>query len=131
MDVKTLADKYFRAWEMRDLDAIMALHTPDTIFCSYMGQETVTGSKAVREVFAGLMQMIPDISFKAWDMRFGEDFWVAQMIMSGTRRLSGGADTGISTNSVDVIQVREGLVFRKDSYVDSVRLFSQLGSAAA
>jgi ketosteroid isomerase-like protein len=131
VNIKTVAEKYFQAWEARDLDAIMALHSADTIVHSYTGREPATGLVAVRAQFAATFQMAPDVLFKAWDMRFGDDFWVAQMIVSGSRRQPDGASKSFSSNCADVIQVKHGLITRKDSYVDTVKLFAQLGSGAA
>jgi steroid delta-isomerase-like uncharacterized protein len=131
MSVEAVAKSYFQAWEARDLDAIMALHSPDTVFHSHTGQQPVTGAAQVRVAFGQLLQMTPDISFKAWDLRFGDDFWVAQMIVSGTRRQTDGSDIAFSSNSTDVILVKDGLVTRKDSYVDYVKLLSQFGRPAA
>ncbi len=75
MNVRAVAKSYFEAWEARDLDAIMALHSPDTVFHSHTGQQPLTGAASVRIAFAQLLQTTPDISFKAWDLRFGNDFW--------------------------------------------------------
>ena len=131
MNVRAVAKSYFEAWEARDLDAIMALHSPDTVFHSHTGQQPLTGAASVRIAFAQLLQTTPDISFKAWDLRFGNDFWVAQMTVSGTRRQTEGPDIAFSSDSTDVVLVENGLVTRKDSYVDYVQLMSQFGRAAA
>jgi len=130
-DIQAVAKLYFDAWDARDLDAIMALHSSDTIFHSHTGQAPVTGAAAVRAAFADLLQMAPDISFRAWDLRFGEGFWTAQMVVNGTRPQADGPDLEFSSHSVDVIWVEGGRVTRKDSYVDTAELFASLAPPAS
>jgi hypothetical protein len=51
-EVQELAIRYGEAWVAHDLDAIMAMHTEDTVFHLHGGSEAATGRAAVREPFA-------------------------------------------------------------------------------
>ena len=54
-EVQDLAVRYGAAWAAHDLDAIMALHTEDTVFLCTGDAEPAVGLAAAREAFAGAM----------------------------------------------------------------------------
>ena len=51
-EVQDLAVRYGAAWAAQDLDAIMALHTEDTVFHLHGDVAPAVGSAAAREAFA-------------------------------------------------------------------------------
>jgi len=53
-DLHDLLDRYGKAWNSHDLDAVMALHTDDTMFHLHAGEAPVVGATAVRESFPSL-----------------------------------------------------------------------------
>lgn len=55
----------------------------------------------------------PDLSMQPTRVHVGEDHFVAELTMSGTRD---GKE--FSCDAVDVISVKDGLVARKDAYAD-------------
>jgi len=73
-EVQDLAVRYGAAWAAHDLDAIMALHTEDTVFHLHGDAPPAVGLAAVRDAFV--------------------------------------------CDGVDVFSVRDGLVARKDTYLD-------------
>ena len=89
MSIKGLAFRYAQAWAERDLDAIMALHTDDTVFHLYAdgveGGGASVGSVAVREAFAAQLAQSSDLHFELSRVIFGADHFVSQYVMSGTR----------------------------------------------
>jgi steroid delta-isomerase-like uncharacterized protein len=126
--VQDLIDRYSAAWESRDPDAIVALHTEDTEFQLHAAQERAIGKAAVREAFAGLFQQFPDLSFEQKTLHVGADFWTVEWLVTGTAAENGAR---VEADLVDVITVADGLVRTKDSYVDAIAMQAQLGAAVA
>jgi ketosteroid isomerase-like protein len=130
-EVRELAVRYGAAWAEHDLEAIMAMHTDDTVFHLHGGGEPAVGRAAVREAFATGMAQWPGIRFERSAVYIGADHFVTQYRMSATtpdgRR--------IVCDGADVFAVEEGLVARKDSYFDWAAIQQQLatdvGAAAA
>ena len=98
-DVENLAMRYGTAWAARDLDAIMALHTGDTVFHLHGDAAPAEGSAATRAAFAAALDQWPDLRFER-------------------KRVHIGAGREIACDGVDVFSVRDGLVARKDTYLD-------------
>ena len=44
-DLKQAIDRYNRAWNAHDLDAIMAMHAPDMVFDNHTAGESATGEE--------------------------------------------------------------------------------------
>ena len=138
-EIEALADRYGEAWNSQDLDAIVALHAPDGIFHLHVpGSEPVQGREAIRESFAGSLAQLPDIRFEPVRLRAGADFWVLESRMSGTvaapievegQRLD-APGTHIEVDFVDVIAVADGLLARKDSYLDGLAFQQQMEAAS-
>lgn len=123
MDIRELAIRYGKAWAERDLDAVMALHTEDTIFQIHGDNgEAATGSTAVREAFAAVLARSPDLRFERRRVYLGEAHFVSEYVMSGT--VDGKP---FACDGVDVIAVRDGRVARKDSYADWIVYARQVG----
>lgn len=123
MSVRELAFQYGKAWAEHDLDAIMALHTADTIFHIHGDNgEEATGSEAVREAFNAILARSPDLRFELRRAYLGETHFVTEYVMSGT------ADgKPFACDGVDVIAVRDGRVARKDTYADWIVYARQVG----
>jgi steroid delta-isomerase-like uncharacterized protein len=139
LSIEALATRYGEAWNSQDLDAIMAMHTPDCVFELHApGSEPAVGQEAVRQAFAGFLAQLPDIHFEAVRLRTGADHWVLESVMSGT--VSGAIEVDgrsvqapgrrIEIDFLDVIVVEAGRVARKDSYLDTLGFQSQLEQAS-
>lgn len=122
-DLKSLSERYFAAWAARDPNAIAALHTADTRFWTHTGAEAVNGRDAVRATFAGIFEQFPDFSFETYRVLYGEDHWVLDWaLINGDLRF----------DCLDVVTVSpDGLVSRKDTFIDSVQLQAALAGATA
>ena len=134
--IRMLAERYGEAWNRQDLNAIMDLHTDDSVFVAHAaGSVPAEGKEAVREAFAGYIALLPDINFAERALHFGENHWVLESTMSGTVagpiEVEGEAlaahGARVEVDCVDVIEVREGLVASKQTYLDSLALQRQLG----
>jgi steroid delta-isomerase-like uncharacterized protein len=131
-----LAERYGEAWNRQDLDAIMDLHADDCVFVAHAaGSPPAEGKEAVREAFAGYIAMMPDINFAERSLHLGENHWVLESTMTGTVEQAievegesmGERGARIEVDCVDVIEVRDGLVAGKHTYLDSMAMQRQLG----
>jgi ketosteroid isomerase-like protein len=120
LDLKFISERYFAAWAAHDPDAIVALHTPDTQFWMHMGGSPVVGRDAVRTTFAEIFTQFPDFTFQTYRVLFGVDHWVLDWaLISGHVRF----------DCLDVVNVSpDGLVARKDTFVDATQLTAALGA---
>lgn len=122
LDLKAISERYFAAWAARDVDAIAALHTADTQFCTHMGSDPVVGRADVRAAFTGIFEQFPQFSFEVYRVLYGADHWVLDWaLISGDIRF----------DCLDVVNVSpDGLVARKDTFIDAVQLQGALGKTA-
>jgi steroid delta-isomerase-like uncharacterized protein len=134
--IEMLAQRYGEAWNRQDLDAIMDLHTDDSVFVAHAaGSPPAEGKEAVREAFAGYIAMMPDINFAERALHIGEAHWVLESTMTGTVEQAievegesfGGSGGRVEVPCVDVIEVRDGLVASKHTYLDTLAMQRQLG----
>lgn len=137
--IRMLAERYGEAWNRQDLDAIMDLHTDDCVFVAHAaGSSPAEGKAAVREAFAGYIAAMPDISFAERAFHAGEDHWVLESAMTGTVERGievegeeiGDRGARVEVDCVDVIEVRDGLVSSKHTYLDSMAMQRQMGGAS-
>jgi len=120
LDLKAISERYFATWEARDPDAIVALHTGDTQFWSHLGMEPAKGREAVRETFADLFERFPEFSFETYRVLYGPDFWVLDWALIFKPE---GSEETARFDCLDVVNVSpEGLVARKDTFIDMVQL---------
>jgi steroid delta-isomerase-like uncharacterized protein len=134
--IRMLAERYGEAWNSQDLDAIMDLHTEDSVFVAHAaGTPPAEGKEAVREAFAGYIALLPDINFAERALHVGDGHWVLESVMSGTAaqpievegQALGQSGARVEVDCVDVIEVRDGLVASKQTYIDSLAMQRQLG----
>ena len=116
------AMRYSAAWAAHDPDAIVAMHTDDSVFHIHGAVEPAVGRDAVRDAIAALFEQSPDLRFEPQRVHFGEDHFVSEYVVSGTRE-----GTQFACDGIDVFTLREGLVARKDTYLDLVTYQRQLG----
>jgi steroid delta-isomerase-like uncharacterized protein len=135
--IRMLAERYGEAWNRQDLDAIMDLHTDDSVFQAHAADTPpAEGKEAVREAFARYLALLPDINFAERALHVGDDHWVLESVMSGTvaqpievqGEALGDSGARVEIDCVDVIEVRDGLVASKQTYIDSLAMQRQLGS---
>ena len=121
-DIQKLSLRYAEAWAAHDLEAIMALHSADTVLHIHGGGVPATGQTATREALAAIFAQWPDVTFDRRRVHFSETHFVNEYELSGT------ADgERFACDGVDVICVVDGLVTRKDTYLDWPELQRQLG----
>lgn len=122
LDLTTISERYFAAWAARDPDAIVALHTEDTRFWMHMGGEAVVGRDEVRATFADIFEQFPDLTWETYRVLYGEDHWILDWAL---------ISRDIRFDCVDVVSVApDGLVVRKDTFVDAAQLQAAMGPVA-
>lgn len=121
-DLEAISERYFAAWAERDPDTIAALHTNDTRFWTHLGGEPIVGREAVRAAFAELFERFPEFSFQTYRVLYGESHWVLDWaLISGDIRF----------DCLDVVDVSpDGLIARKDSFIDMVQLQAAMQKGA-
>jgi ketosteroid isomerase-like protein len=121
-EVQELAVQYGTAWMEHDLDAIMAMHTDDTVFHLHGGGGPAMGRAAVREAFAAGIAQWPGIRFERNAVYIGADHFVTQYRMNATTP----DGRPIVCDGADVLAVESGRIARKDSYFDWPAIQQQL-----
>jgi hypothetical protein len=120
IDLKAIQERYSEAWRTHNPDAIAALHTEDTRFCTHGAGETAEGRAAMRASAAETFERFPDFRSEAHRLLFGPDHWVLEWgMISGDLRV----------DCVDIVVLNEdGLVKTKDTYFDFAQLQAALSS---
>ena len=126
---------YGAAWNSHDVDAILAMHTEDSVFENHTSGGKGVGKAAIREILIGVFAAFPDIRFEARRTYVRDDVVTQEWTASGTLSVPytrGAAivqPTGrkVSWKGVDVIPFAGNLVARKDVYVDSMEFLKALG----
>jgi ketosteroid isomerase-like protein len=122
VEVQELAARYGAAWATHDLDAIIAMHTDDTVFHLHGSAEPAVGSTAVREAFAAGIAQWPDIRFERKRVYVGEGHFVSEYEMSATTT----DGQRVVCDGVDVFAIVGGRIARKDTYLDLAAIQHQL-----
>ena len=115
-----LATAYRDAFFARDVDAIIALVTPDFTFENVTGGERIDGADAARRHIAALHARWPDLTFEepGGGIIAGADHAVAEWTARATH-----PDTGrrVEWDGIDLIQVRDGRICRNAVYSSAHR----------
>lgn len=118
MDVRAIQQRYSEAWNRHDPDAIAALHTEDTCFCTHGAGPAAEGREAMRTTAAETFAQFPEFASRPGRVLFGPDHWVIEWTME---------NADLAVDGVDVVALEDGLVKTKDTYFD----FAQLQVAMA
>jgi steroid delta-isomerase-like uncharacterized protein len=128
-------DRYSDAWSRHDVDAILALHTDDSVFENHTSGGVAVGKLEIRKVIESVFATFPDLQFATRRAYFGPSLAVLEWTASAThanpvtRGTQTFAATGnaLSWDGMDIMPLRDGLIARKDVYADSISLLKQLG----
>lgn len=126
---------YGEAWNCHDVEAILAMHTEDSVFENHTSGGKAVGKHAIREILKGVFTAFPDIHFNARRTYVRDGFVTQEWTATGTLATpyTKGATTvqptgkKVSWNGVDVMPFAGNLVARKDVYVDSMSFLRALG----
>ncbi len=134
-ELQEFIDRYNAAWNDHDVEAIVSMHTDDSVFENHVTGDVNVGREQIGKAITGIFSVFPDLSFEGRRTYIREDLvvqeWTARGTHEGTMTRSGMEvpPTGrkVEYRGMDVIPIRDGLVARKDVYSDSVTLLRQLG----
>ena len=126
---------YGEAWNSHNVEAILAMHTEDSVFENHTSGGKGVGKDAIRELLNRIFAAFPDIRFDARRTYVRDGLvtqeWTATATLATpyTKGSTTVQPTGkkVSWNGVDVIPFAGNLVARKDVYVDSMSFLRALG----
>lgn len=135
MDTEQLIARYNAAWNAHDPEAIVALHTEDSVFCNHTSGGEAQGREAIRQLVAKVFTDLPDLHFEPRRLYLREGLIVQEWMATAThnRPLHYGGRTlpptghTLSWIGVDVMPLRDGRVARKDVYANSLSYLRQIG----
>ena len=134
--LQSVIDAYNAAWNRHDTDAIVAIHTEDSVFCNHTGGGEAVGHSAIREIIEGVFLTFPDIHFELRSLYVRDDLVVQEWTATATHcnpvayndHILEPTGRVIRWNGMDIIPFRNGRVIRKDVYAESLSYLRQLGA---
>jgi steroid delta-isomerase-like uncharacterized protein len=134
-ELQEFIDRYNEAWNAHDVEAIVDMHTEESVFENHVTGDVNVGREQIGNAIRGIFSVFPDLSFDARRQYIREDLvvqeWTARGTHEGTMTRAGiqVPPTGrkVKYKGMDVIPIENGLVARKDVYSDSITLLRQLG----
>ena len=134
-ELQEFIDRYNDAWNAHDVDAIVAMHTDDSVFENHVTGDVNVGREQIGAAIRGIFTVFPDLEFEGRRRYIRKDLVVQEWTARGTHEgtmTRGGVKvepTGrqVEYKGMDVIPIRDDLVARKDVYSDSITLLRQLG----
>ena len=134
-ELQAFIDRYNAAWNDHDVDAIVSMHTDDSVFENHTTGDVNIGKEAIGKAITGIFAVFPDLSFEARSQYIRDDLvvqeWTATATHSSTMRRGDIAaeptQREVRWDGMDVIPFERGLVKRKDVYSDSVSILRQVG----
>ena len=137
-DLQRFIDRYNGAWNDHDVDAIVQMHTDDSVFENHTTGDLNVGREAIGNAIRGIFTVFPDLNFETRRQYLRDDLVVQEWTARGThlgKMNRAGLEVeptglGVEYRGMDVIPIENGLVARKDVYSDGVTLLRQLGLTA-
>jgi len=71
--IRQLFDRYAETYATHDVDAIVALHAPDSQFWLHLDNDPAIGRAAIAETFAGFFAQWPNFGFEVYRVFPGPD----------------------------------------------------------
>jgi steroid delta-isomerase-like uncharacterized protein len=134
-ELQGFIDRYNAAWNSHDVDAIVSMHTQDSVFENHVTGDRNVGREEIGRAISSIFSVFPDLAFETRRAYVRDDLVVQEWTARGTHR-GAMSRSGIEVpptgrrveyDGMDVIPIRDGLVARKDVYSDSITLLRQLG----
>jgi steroid delta-isomerase-like uncharacterized protein len=139
VDIEAFAQAYDRAWQAKDVDAIIAKHAEEGTYRLHVaGSPELQGRESLREAFATSITNWRDLDFSFDRALYGESFYVWQATLEGTLQapLELGAVTipangaRLAFPGLDVITLNDaGLIESKQTHFDLVAAANQAAQA--
>ena len=121
-ELQAFIDRYNAAWNDHDIDAIVSMHTEDSVFENHTTGDVNVGKEAIGRAISGIFTVFPDLSFETRRQYIREDLVVQEWTARGTHlgkmtRASIEVEPtrrAVEYRGLDVIPISGGLVARKD-----------------
>jgi steroid delta-isomerase-like uncharacterized protein len=134
-DLGEFIERYNNAWNDHDVEAIVDMHTTDSVFENHTTGDVNVGRDAICSAIRGIFTVFPDLRFETRRAYIRDNLVVQEWTARGThlgKMNRAGLEvepTGktVEYRGLDVIPIEDGLVARKDVYSDGVTLLRQLG----
>jgi steroid delta-isomerase-like uncharacterized protein len=134
-ELQKFIERYNNAWNDHDVDAIVGMHTTNSVFENHTTGDLNVGREAIGSAIRGIFTVFPDLRFETRRAYIRDDLVVQEWIARGThlgKMNRAGLEvepTGktVEYRGLDIIPIEDGLVARKDVYSDGVTLLRQLG----
>jgi steroid delta-isomerase-like uncharacterized protein len=134
-ELQDFIDRYNAAWNDHDVDAILSMHTEDSVFENHVTGDLNVGREQIGRAISSIFAVFPDLAFETRRAYIRDDLvvqeWTARGTHEGPMTRSGITlePTGkkVEYKGMDVIPIQDGLIARKDVYSDSITLLRQLG----
>jgi steroid delta-isomerase-like uncharacterized protein len=122
-ELQEFIDRYNEAWNAHDVEAIVAMHTEDSIFENHVTGDVNVGREQIEKAITGIFAVFPDLSFEGRRQYIREDLVVQEWTARGTQEgtmTRGGVEvepTGkhVEYKGMDVIPIEAGLVAARTS----------------
>lgn len=129
----------YAAVNAKDLATLAELGTADSEWYEVPFDQTLTGENAIVDPWKAWFAIFPDASCEIHSLVAGEDLVVAQGIGRGTHRGVFDSPAGrlepsgrrMEVHFCDVYRLRDGKIYRADSYFDFFGLHKLLTGEAA
>jgi steroid delta-isomerase-like uncharacterized protein len=119
------------AWNRRDFDAMRELYHPDYTYMGGDGKEVAGGPDVGVKVAQTYAEAFPDGRIEMRKTFVQGDAAVAEFVVRGhqTGSLLGAPPTGnyMEIPVCNVIELRDGKIYREREYIDMLAMLSQLG----
>ena len=114
-DTSAVADTYLSAWNSRDVDAILAMHSDASTFQVHGRGPQVEGIDALRAAFNEVFDRYPNFHAEVHRLLLGSNHWV----LDWTLHFAPAGSDPRGFRCVDVVEISpQGKVTRKDTFYD-------------
>src|SRR5438128_653676 len=116
-ELQEFIDRYNAAWNAHDVDAILTMHTDDSVFENHTTGDVNVGKDAIGNAIRGIFSVFPDLSFEGRRTYIRDDLVVQEWTARGTNeRLVDAVHSPFCSHSVSSRPTRKGVLFGARSY---------------
>ena len=83
-ELQEFIDRYNAAWNDHDVDAIVSMHSEDSVFENHTTGDVNIGKDAIANAITGIFGVFPDLSFEARSQYVRDDLVVQEWTARGT-----------------------------------------------
>src|SRR5919198_2414390 len=83
-ELQEFIDRYNDAWNAHDVDAIVTMHTEDSVFENHVTGDVNVGREQIGDAIRGIFTVFPDLRFETRRQYVREDLVVQEWTARGT-----------------------------------------------